>query len=357
MNSSMIPPSCCCCALAVLVALLPSTPASAHRIGILPVDGAKELTGRLDPELKERLLRLELKIQFDAPDLSGRLGEAHSAVRGLAAAKNLIDKSRRSGTYMKREEAVDQARRAIRLLEKHQARFCRPAPVVQAYIALGMGLLLRPVDERGAVKAFRRAIEADPDWKVDAERFHPRAAALFHRARRGWRAPRMPAPGVLGAVARRLKLTHLVWLAVRLEGGAVRLRGAVVNRGGEILVRIEDQSIPEALLEKRVTWKTAAALRRMILHLATNEPLHLALGPSSGRHGTHAGGDQPGGRDLLSPPDGDLRVSSRPFYKKWWFWTAVGVAATGIVVGGVAASQGGSERLPHGEAGQMTLGD
>lgn len=28
-------------------------------------------------------------------------------------------------------------------------------------------------------------------------------------------------------------------------------------------------------------------------------------------------------------------IQSDPIYKKWWFWTAVGVVTTGIVVGGV----------------------
>lgn len=30
-------------------------------------------------------------------------------------------------------------------------------------------------------------------------------------------------------------------------------------------------------------------------------------------------------------------IQSDPIYKKWWFWTAVGVVTTGIVVGGVCA--------------------
>ncbi len=50
-----------------------------------------------------------------------------------------------------------------------------------------------------------------------------------------------------------------------------------------------------------------------------------------------------------SPSDG----GSRPIYKKWWFWTAIGVVAVGATVAVVAVSSGG-ESAPdadfHGEA-------
>jgi hypothetical protein len=37
-----------------------------------------------------------------------------------------------------------------------------------------------------------------------------------------------------------------------------------------------------------------------------------------------------------------------PFYKRWWFWVAIGgVAVTGAVVGAVVPSVGGSDRLPR----------
>ena len=46
----------------------------------------------------------------------------------------------------------------------------------------------------------------------------------------------------------------------------------------------------------------------------------------------------------------------RPFYKKWWFWTAVGAVVAGAVVGGVVASQtGGSDWVPVGDSGSIRL--
>lgn len=41
---------------------------------------------------------------------------------------------------------------------------------------------------------------------------------------------------------------------------------------------------------------------------------------------------------------------SEPFYKKWWFWTAVGAVVLGSAAASVAATQtGGSDRLPQEE--------
>ena len=47
---------------------------------------------------------------------------------------------------------------------------------------------------------------------------------------------------------------------------------------------------------------------------------------------------------------------ARPFYQKWWFWTAVGVVVAGAVVGGVVGSQaGGSGWVPGGDSGSIRL--
>ena len=52
----------------------------------------------------------------------------------------------------------------------------------------------------------------------------------------------------------------------------------------------------------------------------------------------------------LSPPPPPVRSVSRPFYKRWWFWTAVGVAVAGAATTAVVATQtGGSDQLPRGD--------
>lgn len=60
-------------------------------------------------------------------------------------------------------------------------------------------------------------------------------------------------------------------------------------------------------------------------------------------------------RGPLPPPPGKPRDSgSTPIYRRWWFWTALGVVVVGGVVGGVVAARpGGSSRLPAGELGTL----
>ena len=55
------------------------------------------------------------------------------------------------------------------------------------------------------------------------------------------------------------------------------------------------------------------------------------------------------------PPPPAPRLST-PVYKRWWFWTTVGVLMAGAAAGVVLATQyGGDDRLPSGEAGSMVL--
>jgi tetratricopeptide (TPR) repeat protein len=49
------------------------------------------------------------------------------------------------------------------------------------------------------------------------------------------------------------------------------------------------------------------------------------------------------------------QAESKPVYKKWWFWTAVGVVAVGGTVGVVAASSGGSGP-PMSDLGNIVFG-
>jgi hypothetical protein len=47
--------------------------------------------------------------------------------------------------------------------------------------------------------------------------------------------------------------------------------------------------------------------------------------------------------------------SARPFYKQWWFWTAVGVVVVGATVGLAVSAEGGDDWLPSGDSGTIDL--
>jgi hypothetical protein len=49
-------------------------------------------------------------------------------------------------------------------------------------------------------------------------------------------------------------------------------------------------------------------------------------------------------------------AASTPFYKKWWFWTAVGAAVVGVTVGVAVGVSGGDDWMPTGDSGTIDLG-
>ncbi len=345
-----------------LGSILSPARSSAQEIGILPLDGLRRFADQLDSSLKDRLVALGLKVRLDAPELSARLRLQPRVNRDFVAVRAFVERSKRAETYMKREQAVGQAQRATLLLEQCHARFFEPKPLVQAYLALGLGYLLQPENEKKALAAFRSAIDIDPDWKIDAERLHPRAAKLYRQAQFQWNTPRVPGPEAMGRAARRLKLTHLVWLSVRPEKrSGVRLQVAVLDQRGEIKHQLAIKNIAASMLGERAARGIATALRRVIRKMplisAAQRTSALARrgGPEPQGSRETAIRDDPRWDHTSSRTGRTLRRGNRPFYRTWWFWTTVGVVATGVVAGSIAATQGGSDRLPSGEAGQMTL--
>ena len=59
--------------------------------------------------------------------------------------------------------------------------------------------------------------------------------------------------------------------------------------------------------------------------------------------------EEPGTGALDLTPAPPPKVGPRPFYKKWWFWTAMGVVVAGTTTAVVATQTGGDDRLPRGE--------
>jgi tetratricopeptide (TPR) repeat protein len=61
---------------------------------------------------------------------------------------------------------------------------------------------------------------------------------------------------------------------------------------------------------------------------------------------------------LLTTAPTRARPSARrttPIYKRWWLWTIGGAVLSAVVIGTVAATSGGSDRLPSGSLGTMDL--
>jgi len=51
----------------------------------------------------------------------------------------------------------------------------------------------------------------------------------------------------------------------------------------------------------------------------------------------------------FEPPARARAPRAAPFYKRWWFWTAIGVVVTGVTVGSVLGARAARGSLAPGE--------
>jgi len=160
-----------------------------------------------------------------------------------------------------------------------------------------------------------------------------------------------------------------------LRGKLVRLTVACPREGAT--VEVDDARVGETPLPRPIYLMPGD--RRLVVkkkgHKPHGEPLALTAGevrevevplPELQLQPTPAPAPAPeaaaGQPAPLAAPDpraGERReqdAMSTPIYKRWWFWTVVGVVVAGATTGGVLASQlGGDDRLPGGELGLIDL--
>jgi hypothetical protein len=313
--------------LGLLLGLLPIHAAGqtpAVPVALLPADAPRDLAVVVDTAL-DRL----------AAGHAGALGPAALAARlreGLAVEqlRGLVEASDRACVQMDRETAVTRANEAITRLQIRHGRLADPVLTARAWAALALARLLQPRDEAGAVRAFRRALEADPSYRVSPDRLSPSISRLFARAQVDWRSPRSPAQHELRELALAIDARRLVWVAVRpqtyADEGVLALELVLVNRQAKVQVRRRREGIPrEALADQ------AAALVRE------------ALG------GPPAPKPPPPKPVALPPPPppppspGPARPVDRPWYRKWWVWTIAGAVLVTVGVG-VAVVVAGERR-------------
>lgn len=124
------------------------------------------------PSALARTLDQELQAQVTRQGLEGVMGpsEARKQLRGqidasfrvsMTVARRQIDEAEQHTLFMRRSEAVGNARAAITSLQVLDCTLLYPQLMAQAHEALALALLLQPEDDKGAVEAFRRALDAD----------------------------------------------------------------------------------------------------------------------------------------------------------------------------------------------------
>jgi hypothetical protein len=284
-------------------------------VGVLPVVGRRALAEALDQETDQALARGG-KAELLGPQATRqRLSGAPGVDRALDRARRLIAAAERSGIFMRRAAAVTSSEEAIALLEAAGARYHAPRLLAQAHGALALALLLRPPDETRATRAFLAALQADPDFTLDPDRLTPRAALLLEEARSDERRAAQPSLPELDRLAARARVRQILWLSATSAKGRVVLEAVLHDREAQITHR-----------HRRIITPGGDA-QGMAGLLAEVLGLPRAASRDKG----------------ITTEVGHGRPSATPFYRRWWFWTAVAVvigAGVGTAIGVSQASRG-----------------
>jgi len=317
---------------------------------LLQVEGDPALSSRLEAELVGALSRQSLTVL--SAEQTGRLLRAEKKIAdSLHSARKQLKRADEALLRMKKAKAVASSRRAMATLEATGARFHSPRLLSRAHGRLARALLLRPADEKGAVQAFRRAMELDRSYAPDPDRTAPRIRALAKRAHRQLSDPSAPSAATLAKVARAAQVDRLVWVAALMRGDRVQLAVAVFAAKDGVIQHHEHHRV----LEQQMVEKAAPLLAKLLgkRSAPTSEASKPTPTPPPAA-ASQSVVSTPASRPVVisvtgleaSPPP--AVAPARPWYKKWWVWTVVaGVVVAGAAVGlGVGLSQ--SESTPSG---------
>lgn len=212
---------------------------------------------------------------------------------------------------------------AIELLNRAKLASREPRLLGKIHLYLGVSHAILNQDDAARL-AFREALLRDPELSLDPRQFKRSIIALFSSVRETVRGdllvfadstrPRVVVDGVQVGVAP---------LRVRLPVG--RHRVEVHGPAGT---------------SPCVEFVTVAAERPAEVRAR----LMLVPGSTARRR-------EPG-RAAIGEPK--RRPESPPFYRRWWFWTAVGAVVVGGAIGGILAARGSvDQRIPEGELGTI----
>ena len=243
--------------------------------------------------------------------------------------------------------------RSLEVLQR--ARRSTKSPALLARIMLRTGINRAFLGHTAqARKDFVEALRHDPLVAPDTATIKPQVVQLFTKVKKRQRGKlfvfcdRLDAAVYLdGKRAGRLPLETSIsigWHLVELRSPDGKQRSAsrvLVGVGGEISVNAHLGPSREGA---RAPAPGASAAGDPDVELTVE------VGPEKQQPPTPASG-----ATALTAPLPPPVTRAAPLYKKWWFWTLVGVAVAGTTVGIVAGtSGGGDELLPSGPDGTFT---
>jgi hypothetical protein len=235
--------------------------------------------------------------------------------------------------------------------------------LLEIYELMGMTYVVLE-DEKAARKAFRKLLSIDPEHRLSPS-ISPKILRFFSSVKKKFKPP----PRV--AFRGKPKIYTTPAKVARAEVRVDDPQGAVMRV--ELLVRIKKggRFIRRKMMQVgRDRYTSYLPVKRIEAGGTRVEYFVLARGRSRKVLAAIGSREQPRAVTLRLPPpeveapppppllppeqpEEPARVS-KPWYHRWWFWTAVGVVALGVGVSvGIAA--GGEETIPLGTLGKLEL--
>jgi len=263
---------------------------------------------RLGPAVTAELRRRGWPVLAPA-ELVARIAQ-HARVREtLARARTLLAAAETAIFDMRRADALASDSRATDQLIAVAAALHAPRLLAQAHAARARALLLAPADDESALLAFAAAVAIDPAYAPGDAGLPPRAEELLRAARR---APDLAAAQPdLAAVLALAGLEAIVVVAPAAQDPQ-RLLVAVHHRDAGGALRT---------LRRRTAQRDAESVAAAALELAAplRGPAATAAAAIAARTPRAAAAPRP--------------RRARPWYRRWWVWTAAGAVLAGAGVG------------------------
>lgn len=292
-------------------------------VAILPAEGDRALASPLRAELVAAVAARVREPVLRPSELASRLWRAPGVATAVTEARTFITQAEQRLFYMDRQAAISAARGAAALLAKVGGKYHSPQLWSHAQATLARALLLKPADAAGARAALASALAATPDLPPGS--LPPQLADLLQEAaRRTTASP--PDLAQLRGLASQAEVGWVVWVAARARGGGAEIDLLVFDAKSQTLSQRVGRRTPAPALVGDAAGEVANLISRR------GGP---AAGVSGGSSDTATASVLPGAGGA-SPP-----VESKPWYTRWWVWTAVGavVVAAAAVGGGVAATR------------------
>jgi hypothetical protein len=283
--------------------------ASPTRVALL--DWGSRTAAEAAPRLGSVLVRAGRFEIVLRQEIALRLRESRKSQEAASHAAAALDEGRGHEIELNFDRAEASYRRAQAALEEALTQVHGPEPLARVHLALGAVSLHRG-QRAQADEEFRRALSLAPGLEPDPS-YNPQVRAAFAVVRR---EPRLPPPPPstpeLARMAALLRADAVILLEHESGGGRRALRGSLFSASKRAFVAVESRALAaEGALVPEDIEALGARLGEALDALFPRP--RVAVEPP-----------RPPRRTPLPPPP-----PPRPWYKRWWVWSAVGVVAFG----------------------------